>query len=98
MMKDALEKGAEPVVGGGLEHKMGPNFFPPTLLVGCTLDMRVSQEEIFGPLAGVMKFVDADEALAISNRRVTSAKITSLPPLSLGVCVERGPVFHLLKA
>lgn len=69
-MKDALEKGAEPVVGGGLEHEMGPNFFPPTLLVGCTPDMRVSREEIFGPVVGLVKFGDAEEALAMANRRV----------------------------
>lgn len=70
LVKDALEKGAEPVVGGGLEHEMGGCFFPPTLLVGCALDMRISQEEIFGPVVGVMKFSDEDEALAMSNRRV----------------------------
>lgn len=69
MVQDALEKGAEPVVGGELVHHLGPNFFPPTLLEGCTLDMRVSHEEIFGPVVGVMKFAEADEALEMSNRR-----------------------------
>lgn len=68
-MKDAIDKGAEVVCGGGLEqHEMGNNFFAPTLLGGCTLDMRISHEEIFGPVVAVMKFKDADEALAISNR------------------------------
>lgn len=71
LVQDAIEKGVEPVVGGGLEHEMGQNFFPPTLLAGCTLGMRVSQEEIFGPVVGVMKFHDADEALAMANRRVS---------------------------
>lgn len=69
MVQDALEKGAGPVVGGELVHHLGQNFFPPTLLEGCTLDMRVSHEEIFGPVVGVMKFAEADEALEISNRR-----------------------------
>lgn len=70
-MRDALDKGAEPVVGADLlDHEMGPNFFQPSLLAGCTLDMRVSTQEIFGPVVGVMKFQDEDEALAMSNRRV----------------------------
>ncbi|CAM9416916.1 unnamed protein product [Ectocarpus sp. 4 AP-2014] len=68
LVKDAIDKGAEVVCGGQLElHEMGNNFFAPTLLGGCTLDMRISQEEIFGPVVAVMKFKDADEALAISN-------------------------------
>lgn len=71
MVCDALDKGAEGIVGGGLEHDMGPNFFSPTLLTRCTLDMRVSAEEIFGPVVGVMKFSDDEEALSISNRRVS---------------------------
>ena len=71
-VRDAMDKGAEPVVGGGaLEHKMGPNFFPPSLFAGCSLDMRLSTHEIFGPVVGVMKFDDADEALAISNRQAS---------------------------
>lgn len=68
-MKDAIDKGADVVCGGQLEqHEMGNNFFAPTLLGGCTLDMRISHEEIFGPVVAVMKFKDVDEALAISNR------------------------------
>lgn len=78
LVKDALDKGAEPVVGGELEHEMGRSFFQPALLAGCTLDMRVSHEEIFGPVVGVMKFTDEAEALAMSNRRVYFC--------TLGVC------------
>lgn len=70
MLRDAREKGAEVVVGGYAEHEMGANFFPPALLTGCTPDMRISEEEIFGPIVGVTKFSDDDEALAIANRRV----------------------------
>ncbi|CAN0552564.1 unnamed protein product, partial [Ectocarpus sp. 12 AP-2014] len=68
LVKDAVDKGAEAVCGGQLEqHEMGNNFFAPTLLGGCTLDMRISHEEVFGPVVAVMKFKDVDEALAISN-------------------------------
>lgn len=68
MVSDALEKGAEAVVGGGMNHEMGPNFFHPTLLTGCNVEMRVSMEEIFGPVVGVRKFSTDEEALDISNR------------------------------
>lgn len=68
MVSDALDKGAEAVVGGAMEHEMGPNFFHPTLLTGCNHDMRVSTEEIFGPVVGVRKFSTDEEALDISNR------------------------------
>lgn len=91
-MKDAIDKGAEVVCGGGLEqHEMGNNFFAPTLLGDCTLDMRISQEEIFGPVVAVMKFKDADEALAISNRYCVPKTLCclsfslSLPPRVRGV-------------
>lgn len=67
LVKDALGKGAEAVVGGGVDHEMGPFFFPPSVLVGCTPDMRVSREEIFGPVVSVVKFAHDNEALALSN-------------------------------
>lgn len=67
LVNDAIEKGAEPVCGGALNHEMGDNFFGPTLLSGCTLDMRISHEEIFGPVVAVMKFKEADDALTLSN-------------------------------
>lgn len=83
MVDDAIEKGAEAICGGNVEHEMGANFFAPTLLSGCTLDMRISHEEIFGPVVAVMKFKEADEALAISNRSVRA--YSALCPRPKGV-------------
>lgn len=42
-------------------------FVRPTLLVGVTPEMRVAQEEIFGPVVCVIAFDDEDEAVAIAN-------------------------------
>ena len=42
-------------------------FMKPTLLVDVTNDMRVAQEEIFGPVACVIKFKDEDEVIAMAN-------------------------------
>jgi len=63
---DATSKGAEVVVGGG-RHARGGTFFEPTLLTGVTMDMAMSNEETFGPVAGLQRFTTEDEAIAIAN-------------------------------
>jgi acyl-CoA reductase-like NAD-dependent aldehyde dehydrogenase len=42
-------------------------FHPATVLTGVTPDMRIAQEETFGPVAPVMKFSTTAEAIAIAN-------------------------------
>jgi aldehyde dehydrogenase (NAD+) len=42
-------------------------FMKPTLLVDVTNDMRVAQEEIFGPVACVIKFKDEEEVIRMAN-------------------------------
>ena len=42
-------------------------YLAPTLFVDSTADMRISREEIFGPVANVVKGKDYDEALAMAN-------------------------------
>ena len=42
-------------------------FMRPTLLADVTNDMRVAQEEIFGPVACIIKFKDEDEVIRIAN-------------------------------
>ncbi|HIP06451.1 MAG TPA: aldehyde dehydrogenase [Mariprofundaceae bacterium] len=64
------DEGAEVLIGGDMETlEDGYNdgfYIQPTLLKG-TNDMRVFQEEIFGPVVSVTTFKDAEEALAIAN-------------------------------
>jgi acyl-CoA reductase-like NAD-dependent aldehyde dehydrogenase len=43
-------------------------FYQPTLLDGVSPDMRVAQEEIFGPVLAIIAFDDLEEALGIANR------------------------------
>ncbi len=43
------------------------SFMHPTLLVDVTNDMRVAQEEIFGPVACVIRFKDEQEVIAMAN-------------------------------
>ncbi len=42
-------------------------FVPPTLFKGVTRDMRIAREEIFGPVATVIRFEDEKEAISIAN-------------------------------
>jgi len=56
-------EGAELVTGGGAERL----FFEPAVLTGVRPGMRVAQEEIFGPVIGVIEVADLDEAIAIAN-------------------------------
>ena len=54
------------VRGGGLGNGNG-YFMHPAIFAGASNQMRVSREEIFGPMASVIKVADYDEALAVSN-------------------------------
>ena len=64
-------EGATVAAGGGrpADPSLGRGFyFEPTLLDDVTPDMRVAQEEIFGPVLSIIGFDDVDEAAAIANR------------------------------
>lgn len=66
MVNDAVEKGAR-VVCGGKPHELGGNFFEPTIVADVTQDMRLANEEIFGPIAPLFRFETEEEAVAIAN-------------------------------
>ena len=66
LVADAVDKGAEPLVGG--DPLDGPGYFyAPTVLEGVTTDARVLREEIFGPVAPVIGFESEDDAIAAAN-------------------------------
>ena len=54
------------VRGGGLGNGNG-YFMHPAIFAGASNQMRVSREEIFGPMASVIKVADYNEALAVAN-------------------------------
>ncbi len=65
-IEDAVSKGAKMVVGGH-RSDLGKQFFEPTILTNVTGEMRVFQEEIFGPIAPLFKFKDEQEAIDMAN-------------------------------
>jgi aldehyde dehydrogenase (NAD+) len=60
------EEGARLVTGGARLERAG-YFIEPTVFTDVRGDMRIAQEEIFGPVASVIGFADEDEAIAIAN-------------------------------
>lgn len=65
-VRDAMARGAK-LLTGGKRHALGGNFFQPTVLIDVTPDMRIAQEETFGPVASLFRFRDEDEAVALAN-------------------------------
>src|SRR4051812_18170649 len=62
------KEGAKLAVGGELLKLKTPGYYlQPTLFTEATNQMRISREEIFGPVASVIRVKDYDEALATSN-------------------------------
>jgi acyl-CoA reductase-like NAD-dependent aldehyde dehydrogenase len=63
---DALGNGARALTGG--KRVEGPgDYFEPTVLVDVDHSMKVMRDETFGPVVGVMKVRDAEEALRFAN-------------------------------
>jgi acyl-CoA reductase-like NAD-dependent aldehyde dehydrogenase len=69
----AIGAGEGAVIAAGGQRPAGSEYgggfyFQPTLLDKVTPDMRVAQEEIFGPVLAIIPFDDLDEAASIANR------------------------------
>lgn len=65
-LESGFSEGAKAVVGG---HKLGNKgyFVEPTVLVDTTQNMKIMQEEIFGPVVCAVPFTDVDEVLQAAN-------------------------------
>ncbi|MBU1294384.1 MAG: NAD-dependent succinate-semialdehyde dehydrogenase [Gammaproteobacteria bacterium] len=63
-IQDAVSKGAKLVFGG---ERLGGLFLQPAILTGVTADMKVAQEETFGPMAPLFAFDTEEEAIAMAN-------------------------------
>jgi len=63
---DAVKKGAKVLTGGKKAGGKG-YYFEPTVLVNVTHDMKVMREESFGPVIGIMKVKNDEEAIRLMN-------------------------------
>lgn len=66
-VKDALRQGAHLELGGERLRRKG-SFYAPTILTNVTPEMRIMNEETFGPAAPVMAVEDEDEAITLANK------------------------------
>jgi aldehyde dehydrogenase (NAD+) len=69
----AAQQGATCVLGGGPARRSdlaGGWFVEPTVFTGVVPDMRIAQEEVFGPVLSVMAFDSDEEAIEIANGTV----------------------------
>ncbi|WFB37514.1 NAD-dependent succinate-semialdehyde dehydrogenase [Kiritimatiellota bacterium B12222] len=66
MVEDAVGKGAEVLMGGGVSA-VGPEYFEPTVLINASAEMRIHAEEIFGPVVALFRFKSEAEGLALAN-------------------------------
>ena len=68
LISQAVDDGAEIAYGGGRPAGLERGFFvEPTLFTGVSNDMRIAQEEVFGPVNVIIPFSDDDEAVRIAN-------------------------------
>ncbi|WPB56443.1 aldehyde dehydrogenase [Xylophilus sp. GOD-11R] len=68
MISMARDEGATIACGGeSVTGAQGGLFVQPTICTGVTADMRIAQEEVFGPVLSVLRFSTEEEAVALAN-------------------------------
>lgn len=65
-VNDAVNTGAKIAIGGDV-HKLGGNFFQPTVLSNVTTNAKITYEETFGPVAPLYKFSSDEEVIKMAN-------------------------------
>jgi succinate-semialdehyde dehydrogenase/glutarate-semialdehyde dehydrogenase len=66
LVQASISVGAK-VALGGAPHKLGGCFYQPTILTEVTSQMAVFRNEIFGPVAPVVRFSTEEEVIAMAN-------------------------------
>ena len=70
-VREAEREGGKLVTGGArILEETGGYYMAPTIFSNITEKMKLAQEEVFGPVLGVMKFSDEAEALRLANSTI----------------------------
>jgi acyl-CoA reductase-like NAD-dependent aldehyde dehydrogenase len=71
-ISNAIADGARLICGGVEQPAALPSgfFLNPTVLSDVTVDMRIAQDEVFGPVLAILPFDTDDEAVAIANSTI----------------------------
>ncbi len=67
LVQDAVNKGAQLLVGGKSREDLGGYFYEPTVLINVNHQMKIMQEEIFGPVLPIMLVDNLTEAIDLAN-------------------------------
>ncbi len=65
-VEKSIDAGAECILGGQIPDRDGA-WYPPTVLVNVSEGMPAYEEELFGPVASIIKVADEDEAIRVAN-------------------------------
>jgi acyl-CoA reductase-like NAD-dependent aldehyde dehydrogenase len=66
-VKIGEKAGAKLLIGGGIAKTRNGFFYLPTLFTNCRKNMRICQEEIFGPVVCLISVKNLEEAIAVAN-------------------------------
>ena len=66
LVQTSIKQGARLALGGA-PHELGECYYQPTVLTGVTSEMAVFRNEIFGPVAPVVRFSNEQEVIAMAN-------------------------------
>jgi succinate-semialdehyde dehydrogenase/glutarate-semialdehyde dehydrogenase len=66
-VEEAVDKGAEILIGGKNMSDLGPNYFEPTVLRNVDTKSKIWSEETFGPVVAIATFKREEEALEMAN-------------------------------
>lgn len=66
-VRDATDKGAKVIIGGKRPKNMNGAFYEPTILTNINKEMKVWQEEVFGPVLPIVAFETDDQAVELAN-------------------------------
>ena len=70
-VEDAKSKGAAVIMGGNIPEGYSDGaYYEPTLMAGITPDMRIYEEEVFGPVLPIYSFKTEEDAIAEANRTI----------------------------
>lgn len=67
LVEDALQQGANLMLGGTRSADDPENYYPPTILTGMSHSMQASKEELFGPVVAIYSFEDDKDLIAKAN-------------------------------
>jgi acyl-CoA reductase-like NAD-dependent aldehyde dehydrogenase len=101
LIDDATAKGASVCAGG----KAGSVIMPATVVDGVTASMNLYRDESFGPIVGIIRAKDEDDAIRIANdseyglsaavfTRDTARGLRVARQIHSGICHINGPTVH----